>query len=103
VQVGVFDGAGHPTHRRGVTSTPGLCFVGLPWLHTWGSGRFEAIARDAEHVVESLAAQAGRTMRDGSTPGTSSAGTSAPGSSAPTASTARPGRTDAPLEAVVSG
>lgn len=108
VQVGVFDGAGHPTHRRGVTSTPGLCFVGLPWLHTWGSGRFEAIARDAEHVVESLAAQAGRATRDDatpgtSTPGTSTSGTSTAGTSTPTASTAQPGRTDAPLEAVVSG
>ncbi|PTL74276.1 MSMEG_0569 family flavin-dependent oxidoreductase [Rathayibacter caricis DSM 15933] len=54
VQVGVFDGAGHPTHRRGATSVPGLFFLGLPWLHTWGSGRFEAIARDAGHVAEQL-------------------------------------------------
>ncbi|NQX11844.1 MSMEG_0569 family flavin-dependent oxidoreductase [Microbacteriaceae bacterium VKM Ac-2855] len=57
VQVGVFDGGGHPTHRRGETATPGLYFLGLPWLHTWGSGRFEAIARDAAQVAESLAAQ----------------------------------------------
>lgn len=51
VQVGVFDGSGHPTHQRGVTATPGLYFLGLPWLHTWGSGRFEAIARDSEHLA----------------------------------------------------
>ncbi|HEY6494734.1 MAG TPA: MSMEG_0569 family flavin-dependent oxidoreductase, partial [Trebonia sp.] len=50
-KVGVFDGTGHPTHERGVTSVPGLYFLGLPWLHTWGSGRFHGIARDAEHVV----------------------------------------------------
>lgn len=50
-KVGVFDGAGHPTHTRGVTSLPGLYFLGLPWLHTWGSGRFLGIARDAEHVA----------------------------------------------------
>ncbi|MBF4461047.1 MULTISPECIES: MSMEG_0569 family flavin-dependent oxidoreductase [unclassified Rathayibacter] len=54
VEVGVFDGAGHPTHQRGVTSTPGLSFLGLPWLHTWGSGRFEAIARDAAHLAEEV-------------------------------------------------
>ncbi|MDY0913170.1 MSMEG_0569 family flavin-dependent oxidoreductase [Rathayibacter festucae] len=54
MQIGVFDGAGHPTHRRGATAVPGLHFLGLPWLNTWGSGRFEAIARDAEHVVEQL-------------------------------------------------
>jgi putative flavoprotein involved in K+ transport len=51
VQVGVFDGGGHPTHRRGVTVVPGLYFLGLPWLRTWGSGRFEAVARDAEHIA----------------------------------------------------
>lgn len=55
VQVGVFDGAGHPTHQRGATATPGLFFLGLPWLHTWGSGRFEAIARDAEHLAGVIA------------------------------------------------
>jgi len=51
VRVGVFDGTGRPTHERGVTSAPGLYFLGLPWLHTWGSGRFLGIARDAEHVA----------------------------------------------------
>jgi len=47
----VFDGRGQPQHRRGVTAVPGLYFVGLPWLHTWGSGRFSGVARDAEHLV----------------------------------------------------
>ena len=51
LQVGVFDGTGRPTHTRGVTSVPGLYFVGLPWMHTWGSGRFLGVARDAEHVA----------------------------------------------------
>jgi putative flavoprotein involved in K+ transport len=51
VRVGVFDGTGRPTHTRGVTAVPGLYFLGLPWLHTWGSGRFLGIARDAEHVA----------------------------------------------------
>lgn len=54
VKVGVFDGAGHPTHTRGITSVPGLFFLGLPWLHTWGSGRFHGIARDAEHVAAAI-------------------------------------------------
>ena len=30
----------------------GLHFLGLPWLHTWGSGRFAGLTRDAEHVVD---------------------------------------------------
>jgi putative flavoprotein involved in K+ transport len=59
VHVPVFDGRGYPTHVRGVTSCPGLYFLGLPWQHTWGSGRFSGIARDAEHLAERIAA-AGR-------------------------------------------
>jgi putative flavoprotein involved in K+ transport len=52
----VFNGRGYPAHHRGVTPFAGLYFVGLPWLHTWGSGRFSGIARDAEHVVQSVRA-----------------------------------------------
>ena len=58
VQVGVFDGTGAPTHRRGVTAVPGLSFLGLPWLHTWGSGRFAGVARDAEHLAEHVVSRA---------------------------------------------
>jgi putative flavoprotein involved in K+ transport len=47
----VFDAKGHPVHQRGVTQVPGLYFIGLPWLHTWGSGRFSGVARDAHHIV----------------------------------------------------
>ncbi|MCL8026877.1 MSMEG_0569 family flavin-dependent oxidoreductase [Nocardioides bruguierae] len=54
VRVGVFDGTGRPTHARGVTAAPGLYFLGLPWLHTWGSGRFLGISTDAEHVAAAV-------------------------------------------------
>lgn len=54
VKVGVFDGEGHPTHVRGVTGVDGLYFLGLPWLDTWGSGRFAAIARDARHIASAV-------------------------------------------------
>jgi putative flavoprotein involved in K+ transport len=52
IRVPVFDGRGYPTHRRGVTSVPGLYFIGLPWQHTWGSGRFGGVADDAQYLVE---------------------------------------------------
>nr|MBA3731062.1 FAD-dependent oxidoreductase [Gammaproteobacteria bacterium] len=39
---------------RGVTREPGLYFLGLPWLYTWGSGRFSGIARDAGYLVERI-------------------------------------------------
>ena len=54
-ELGVLDEDGHPRHERGATSVPGFHFLGLPWLHTWGSGRFHAIARDAEHVASLVA------------------------------------------------
>jgi putative flavoprotein involved in K+ transport len=50
----VFDGLGNPQHRRGVTTQPGLYFIGLPWLHTWGSGRFSAVSADAAHLAEQI-------------------------------------------------
>ncbi|MBM6402980.1 MSMEG_0569 family flavin-dependent oxidoreductase [Phycicoccus sp. CSK15P-2] len=64
VRVGVFDGSGRPTHERGVTGARGLYVLGLPWLHTWGSGRFHGIARDAEHVAARILAL--RSLRRGS-------------------------------------
>lgn len=51
IDVPVFDGSGQPAHDRGMTQSPGLYFLGLPWLHTWGSGRFCGIADDAEHLA----------------------------------------------------
>ncbi|OYV36389.1 MAG: FAD-dependent oxidoreductase [Rhodospirillales bacterium 20-64-7] len=54
VHVPVFTGTGAPAHQRGITAAPGLYFLGLPWLHTWGSGRFAAIARDAEHLAQHI-------------------------------------------------
>jgi putative flavoprotein involved in K+ transport len=51
IELPIFDGRGYPTHARGVTSQPGLYFLGLPWQHTWGSGRFSGVADDAEHLV----------------------------------------------------
>ena len=54
VEAPVFDGRGHPGHVRGVTQQPGLYFLGLPWLYTWGSGRFSGVARDALYLAEKI-------------------------------------------------
>ena len=59
LQVPVFDASGHPHHTRGVSEVPGLGFLGLPWLHTWGSGRFASVGRDAEHLAGELVAHLG--------------------------------------------
>jgi putative flavoprotein involved in K+ transport len=54
VEVPVFDGRGYPGHKRGVTAVPGLYFIGLGWLWTWGSGRFSGIAEDAGYIAASI-------------------------------------------------
>ncbi|MGD1952888.1 MAG: MSMEG_0569 family flavin-dependent oxidoreductase [Leptolyngbyaceae cyanobacterium] len=55
IDVPVFDGKAYPGHERGVTSVQGLYFLGLPWLYTWGSGRFSGIARDASYLADCIA------------------------------------------------
>ncbi|GAJ93561.1 MSMEG_0569 family flavin-dependent oxidoreductase [Agrobacterium sp. SHOUNA12C] len=50
----IFDGTGYPVHRRGVTSVEGSYVLGMPWLWTWGSGRFLSVGKDAEYVVGQL-------------------------------------------------
>jgi putative flavoprotein involved in K+ transport len=54
----VFNGRGAPAHIRGVTAVTGTYFIGLPWLHTWGSGRFSGVADDAAYLVSIIAAKA---------------------------------------------
>lgn len=56
VEAPVFNGRGHPGHQRGVTAQPGLYFLGLPWLYTWGSGRFSGVAKDARYLVDRISA-----------------------------------------------
>ncbi len=63
LDVPVFNGRGHPCHVRGVTAVAGLYFLGLPWLYTWGSGRFSGVARDAQFVAGEIAARRGAPAR----------------------------------------
>jgi putative flavoprotein involved in K+ transport len=42
-----------------VTPIPGVYFLGLPWLYTWGSGRFSGVARDAGYLAEHIKARIG--------------------------------------------
>jgi putative flavoprotein involved in K+ transport len=60
VRLPVFDGRGYPAHDRGVTREPGFYVLGLPWLHTWGSGRFVGVGRDAGHLADAVVEHAAR-------------------------------------------
>ena len=57
IEAPIFDDKSRLRHTRGVTATPGLYFLGLPWLYTWGSGRFSGVARDAEHLAAHIGAR----------------------------------------------
>jgi putative flavoprotein involved in K+ transport len=57
IDVPVFDGKGYPGHERGVTGVWGFYFLGLPWLYTWGSGRFSGIAQDAAYLADYIQAR----------------------------------------------
>jgi putative flavoprotein involved in K+ transport len=57
VQVPVFDRTGFPLHRRGVTASPGLYFLGLPWLHTRKSGLLFGVGEDAAFLASTITAR----------------------------------------------
>ncbi|ORE91567.1 FAD dependent oxidoreductase [Stappia sp. 22II-S9-Z10] len=57
LQVDVFDRQGKPKHHRGVTEVPGIHFLGLGWLNTWGSGRFLGIDEDSRYLAGAIARQ----------------------------------------------
>lgn len=58
IDLDIFKDDGYPQHDRGITIDSDVTFIGLPWLHTWGSGRFMDVAKDAEfisaHVTQQL-------------------------------------------------
>jgi putative flavoprotein involved in K+ transport len=54
VQAPVFDEQGRVVHRRGVTDSPGLYFLGLPWQHTRGSALLGWVKDDAAYLSERI-------------------------------------------------
>jgi putative flavoprotein involved in K+ transport len=54
IDLPLFDGKGYPAHRRGVSAVPGIYFLGLPWLHTWGSGRLSGVGADAAYLADQI-------------------------------------------------
>ncbi len=54
IEADVFDERGKPKFNRGVTEQPGLHFIGLGWLNTWGSGRFLGIEEDSRYLADRI-------------------------------------------------
>lgn len=57
LQVDALDAKGKPRHQRGVSSEPGVYFVGLPWLSRRGSAFIWGVWHDAKHVAGHIATQ----------------------------------------------
>ncbi|WP_248963817.1 flavin-containing monooxygenase [Sphaerisporangium perillae] len=58
LQVPVLDDLGAPVHHEGVTTWPGLYFLGLPWQRNRGSAVLGWVGRDAEALAQRLTAAA---------------------------------------------
>jgi putative flavoprotein involved in K+ transport len=50
----VFDERGAVVHRRGVTDSPGLYFLGLTWQHTRGSALIGWVKDDAQYLAQRI-------------------------------------------------
>jgi putative flavoprotein involved in K+ transport len=55
IDVPVFGENGRATHERGVTTSPGLYFLGQLWQHTRGSALLGWVKDDAAYVAEKVA------------------------------------------------
>lgn len=57
LKVDAFDDKGAPQHQRGVSSEPGIHFLGLPWQSRRGSSFIWGVWHDAKHVADQIANQ----------------------------------------------
>lgn len=57
MKVDAFDERGRPVHTRGVSTEPGIYFLGLPWQSRRGSSFIWGVWHDAKHVAEQIGIQ----------------------------------------------
>ena len=55
LKVDAFDERGRPKHQRGVSSEPGIYFLGLPWQSRRGSAFIWGVWHDARHLADRIA------------------------------------------------
>jgi putative flavoprotein involved in K+ transport len=59
LRVDAFDSRGKPKHQRGVSSEPGVYFLGLPWLSRRGSSFIWGVWHDARYLADHIQMQRG--------------------------------------------
>lgn len=57
LKVDAFDEAGNPMHQRGVSTEPGIYFLGLPWLSRRGSSFIWGVWHDAKYLADQISIQ----------------------------------------------
>lgn len=57
LKVDAFDDKGRPKHQRGVSSEPGIYFLGLPWQSRRGSSFIWGVWHDAQFLADRIATQ----------------------------------------------
>jgi putative flavoprotein involved in K+ transport len=57
IRLPAVDGAGQPVHQRGVTTCPGIYFLGLQGLHKVKSSFIMGVGEDAAYLAEHIAAR----------------------------------------------
>ena len=57
LKVDAFDESGNPKHQRGVSTEPGIYFLGLPWQSRRGSSFIWGVWHDARHLADQIAIQ----------------------------------------------
>lgn len=57
LKVNALDAKGRPKHQRGVSSEPGIYFLGLPWQTRRGSSFIWGVWHDARYVADHIAKQ----------------------------------------------
>jgi putative flavoprotein involved in K+ transport len=59
IKLDVTDAKGKPKQQRGVSSEPGIYFLGLPWLSRRGSTFIWGVWHDAKYIADHIATQRG--------------------------------------------
>jgi len=57
LQVDAFDAEGKPRHQRGVSTEPGIYFLGLPWQSRRGSSFIWGVWHDAKFLADHIVTQ----------------------------------------------
>jgi putative flavoprotein involved in K+ transport len=65
ISLPVHDENGHVAHERGVTGSPGLYVLGMPFQHTRGSALLGWVGDDAAYIAARIAETAQRLSRSG--------------------------------------